>query len=354
MSVIGNKLINDLDFLRHFWHPVCTEHELAKAAPGRNGPLGVTLLGERLAIARLDGELVAFSDRCPHRSARLSLGSITPQGLQCPYHGWTFAADGACVKIPSCPGMEIPARARASGFECASRYGLVWVRMDASFDATSIPYFSADGDPRYRVAMDEPYTWETSAARRWENYTDLAHFAFVHPVTLFDPAYPVPPLVPVDRRAGELCWSYSPPKEILAAIDKMSNMGPASYRCTMPFSVNLEYERFVDGTRSVLWMTSSPVDAQTCRSFFLYAREVDKEGSDVPYMEFQHRVLREDKPVIESQSPAEITTDELAVPTDRVSIQYRRWLRDLEAAAKQGRDAFAACLHAGQSEQKAA
>jgi len=334
--------LDDLAFLRHFWHPVCTLRELDRDRPG--GPVAVRLLGQELAIARLGEDLVALDDRCAHRSAKLSLGRVHRGGIQCPYHGWTYGPDGMCNRIPSCPELEIPRKARVASYECQLRYGIVWVRLDGSFDATTIPYFSGEGDGRFRLAMDEPYTWATSAARRWENYTDLAHFAFVHPVTLFDPDFPVPPIVPVDRVGGELRWAYAPPREIVDAIDPMSNMGPASYRCAMPFSVNLEYERFVDGTRSVLWMTSSPVDARTCRSFFILAREKDKESSDVPYLEFQHRVLREDKPVIESQSPPEIDLQELGVPTDKVSIQYRRWLRELGAAAKEGKDAFRACL----------
>lgn len=354
MHATANKLINDHGFLRHFWHPVCTLRELAKARPDGRGPLSAVLLGERLAIVELNGKVVAYRDRCPHRSAQLSLGQVTEQGLRCPYHGWSFNPQGMCVHIPSCPGAAIPERARAQTYECEVRYGIVWVRLDPTFGVTEIPFFSAADDPRYRLAMDEPYTWSTSAARRWENFTDLAHFAFVHPITLFDPAFPVPPVVPLDRAGGQLRWSYCPPREILQAMDKMSNMGPASYRCAMPFTVNLEYERFVDGSRSVLWMTSSPLDERTCRNFFIFAREIDKEGSDLPYLEFQHKVLREDRPVIESQSPAEILLDELAVSTDKVSVQYRRWLRELEAAAAAGRDAFARCLFTERLESVAA
>jgi len=338
----GGRFLDDLQYLRHFWHPVCTLQELDRARVG--GPVGVRLLDQPLVIARLGERVVALDDRCAHRSAKLSLGRVENGEIQCPYHGWSYGADGVCTRIPSCPGLQIPGKARVARHECEVRYGIVWVRLDGSYGITSIPYFSAAADARFRLAMDEPYTWATSAGRRWENYTDLAHFAFVHPVTLFDPAYPVPPIVPVDRVGGQLRWSYSPPRDIVDVMDKMSNMGPASYRCTMPFTVNLEYERFVDGTRSVLWMTSSPLDARNCRSFFILAREVDKEGSDVPYLEFQHRVLREDRPVIESQTPAEIDSHELSVPTDKVSMQYRRWLRELEVAAREGQEAFAACL----------
>ena len=52
-------------------------------------------------VARIDGEVVAFADRCPHRLAPLSIGTICGTTLQCAYHGWMFDASGAVVEIPS-------------------------------------------------------------------------------------------------------------------------------------------------------------------------------------------------------------------------------------------------------------
>ena len=56
-----------------FWHPVCTLDELA--ATGR-GVLGVQLLGRRLAVADLGGTYACVTDRCLHRSTRLSVGWV--------------------------------------------------------------------------------------------------------------------------------------------------------------------------------------------------------------------------------------------------------------------------------------
>ena len=49
-----------------------------------------------------------------------------------------------------------------------------------------------------RIAPGEPYTWPTGAARRVENFVDLAHFAWVHDGTLGNRGQPVPP----ERRVG--------------------------------------------------------------------------------------------------------------------------------------------------------
>ena len=61
----------DPNRLRPFWYPVLTLDQLMDT------PIAVELLGEPLVIWRgADGAPHAAPDRCPHRSARLSGGSI--------------------------------------------------------------------------------------------------------------------------------------------------------------------------------------------------------------------------------------------------------------------------------------
>jgi hypothetical protein len=54
--------------------------------------------------------------------------------------------------------------------------------------------------------------------------------------------------------------------------------------------------------------------------------------------------------VVCNQVPPEIPLelgDELTVGADRVSLEYRRWLRELLAAAARGPDTLAECLGLG-------
>ena len=82
-------------------------------------------------------------------------------------------------------------------------------------------------------------------------------------------------------------------------------------------------------------MTASPVDSRTCRTFWTVARDDDLDGDDDAHMAFQELILREDEPVVCNQDPPELPLDasEVSVRTDRVSIEYRRWLRELAVAA---------------------
>jgi vanillate O-demethylase monooxygenase subunit len=103
-------------------------------------------------------------------------------------------------------------------------------------------------------------------------------------------------------------------------------------------------------------MTASPVDARTCRTFWTVARDDDLDGDDEAHMAFQELVLREDEPVVCNQDPPELPLDasEVSVRTDRVSIEYRRWLRELALAAATDDPAAAIAAVLATTEEQAA
>src|SRR4051812_14731371 len=82
--------------LRNYWYPILMSEELPS---GR--ALSVRRLGEDLVAWRGgDGRPHVLVDRCPHRVARLSLGRVMGDNLQCAYHGLRFDGSGRCVMMP--------------------------------------------------------------------------------------------------------------------------------------------------------------------------------------------------------------------------------------------------------------
>lgn len=329
--------------LELFWHPVATVGEVADAAPH---PLPVTLLGRQLAVADADGRYMAVSDRCPHRSTRLSVGTVEPTGIRCAYHGWHFAPSGSCDEIPATPGGVVPGRACVESFEVQVAHDLIWVRLDGAA-GTRLPACPAFEDPAYRIVAGAPYTWPTSAARRVENFVDLAHFAWVHDGSLGRRDEPVPPIPSVERRDGELRFEFDPPG---MDVTDTAMFGASRYRMPMPLTVDIDFT-LAGGARRRLWMTASPVDSGRCRTFWLLARQDDlAPDRDREHLAFQELVLAEDEPVVCAQDPPELPLDagmEISVRTDRVSIEYRRWLAELVAAAERGPAAVAEVVGAG-------
>ena len=316
-----------------FWHPVCTVDELDATT---TGVLGVRLLGRDLAVARLgEGLFSTLVDRCPHRSARLSVGWVDGGALRCAYHGWRWGPDGRCVEVPSAPDLPIPARFCQQVFSTEERYGLIWVRLDDRAP-TQIPAMPASTDPTMRVVPGRPYTWPVGAPRRVENFVDLAHFAWVHDGSLGRRDQPVPPTPTVERVDGELRFHFDPP--VLADADAVALVGGSDYRMPIPLTVDIAFDiAGLAGVRRHLWMTASPIDPGTCRTFWTVARTDGHDRPDEPYLEFQELVLAEDRPVVCNQVPPELPLDpgtELSVRADRVSVEYRRWLVELIRAVR--------------------
>ncbi len=342
-QLIGQQQLDTM--LSFFWHPVCTTTELA-ARDDR--PLAVRLLGRDLAVSRTaSGRLLALTDRCPHRSARLSVGWVDGETVRCAYHGWTFDETGRCTDIPSMPDGPIPERACVASYGATERHGLVWVRLDSRAD-TVIPAhpgcdLAASEPGAFKVVAGTPYTWPTAGPRRVENFVDLAHFAWVHAGTLGRRDEPVPPLPTIERHSGEMRFAYDPPD---MAVDDTALFGHSEYRMPMPLTVSIEFW-LAGGAHRHLWMTASPVDSGSCRTFWTVSRSDDLDGDDAPHMAFQDIVLAEDEPVVCNQVPPEFVLDpgfELSVKTDKVSIEYRRWLTQLVHAAATSPDALRAAL----------
>ncbi|MEL6983960.1 MAG: aromatic ring-hydroxylating dioxygenase subunit alpha, partial [Actinomycetota bacterium] len=297
--------------LRLFWHPVCRVTDVVDGAE----VLPARLLGQDLAVARLGPERwAAYIDRCPHRSTRLSVGSVDGGGLRCAYHGWRFDAAGRCDDIPSLPDSPIPSAACATSFRAEERHGLVWVLLDDRLDPP-IPACPMADDPDLRVLTPDPYTWPVGPPRRVENFVDLAHFAFVHDGSLGRRDEPVPPVPEIERvevpggpaagaqPGGELRFVYHPPE---LDPDPSAMFGASAYRMPMPLTVNIEF--FMDGgVRRMLWMTASPVELGVSRCFWMMGRNDELDPSfDDAHLAFQQQVLDEDEPVVCNQVPPEL------------------------------------------------
>lgn len=172
------------------WHPSIITRWFVAARADRIGrkPLGVTVLGRPLVLARLDGRIVAMEDRCPHRQAPLSAGRVTTGGIACPYHGWVFGADGRCTSVPGmAPGECVP-KVGARMVAVRELDGMVWVRLAAAGDA----------EPPAMVAAYAPDSRKFLGQMRWrgyivdaiENFLDPLHTHPVHPGLVRKPGAP--------------------------------------------------------------------------------------------------------------------------------------------------------------------
>lgn len=116
------------------------------------------------------GALHAFRDSCPHRGTLLC-GEDRGEGpIRCPYHGWTFAADG----------QPLRGDAPLSPMALTERWGLAWVSPGAPDPASLAPL-----DPLLSHLADWHVSAELTVALRcnWKLSVEV-HLEGLHLPTL--------------------------------------------------------------------------------------------------------------------------------------------------------------------------
>jgi nitrite reductase/ring-hydroxylating ferredoxin subunit len=104
------------------WYPLVASRDLQAGAV-----MPALLHTERLVVWRSrEGRLGVWSDRCPHRSISLSLGSTIGETLVCSYHGWEFGSEGNCRRIPAHPGLTPSPAARVRVYPATEEANYVW------------------------------------------------------------------------------------------------------------------------------------------------------------------------------------------------------------------------------------
>jgi phenylpropionate dioxygenase-like ring-hydroxylating dioxygenase large terminal subunit len=143
-------------------------------------PLARWLLDTPVVLFRTDdGELAALEDRCPHRQAPLSSGKVCGNAIQCGYHGFEFAADGRCVKVPS---MARPAPLRVESYPVREIGPLVWIYLGDRAQIESVPpppEFSWMTHPSFGTRMGVMEIAANYLLLK-ENVLDLTHLSYVH------------------------------------------------------------------------------------------------------------------------------------------------------------------------------
>jgi vanillate O-demethylase monooxygenase subunit len=154
----------------YHWHPVLLGSDLGRE------PVGVKVHGHQMVVFRTSTGVAALDDRCPHRGARLSAGSVADDCVVCPYHLWRFDGDGH-GQSPVNPRMRPFTRA----FDVVEREGLVWLKpkdADAPFpliDRGELHFLGC-----YGSVIEAPFALVA------DNFTEIEHSPTNHFLFAFD------------------------------------------------------------------------------------------------------------------------------------------------------------------------
>ena len=201
--------------LREFWYIACAAREL------RGRPVARTVLGEPLVLFReADGRAGALIDRCAHRNAALSEGRVSGGCVECPYHGWRYAADGGCVDIPSLRGGVSPTpEVRIRAYPAIEQDGFVWVWMGEGRPERGPRPFPHYGEAGWTSFLMRN-RFQANAMACLENFLDCPHTVYVHQ-GWFRSRHAQEVRARVTRAEDEVCVTFSGERDAESVISRL-------------------------------------------------------------------------------------------------------------------------------------
>jgi vanillate O-demethylase monooxygenase subunit len=183
------------------WYVIATSDEVGRSLLAREA------LGRRLLLFRTeDGQAAVLDDRCPHRAAPLSMGALDGDRVVCAYHGFTYAPDGQCVRVPS--QRHVPYGARVRSYPVIERPPFVWIwpGNPARSRGTEPPDLPPLREPGWTV-LGGSLEMAVNYLLLHDNALDRTHFPYVHPHRIHRGYVQDPP--PLRIEVAETTVSYS-------------------------------------------------------------------------------------------------------------------------------------------------
>jgi phenylpropionate dioxygenase-like ring-hydroxylating dioxygenase large terminal subunit len=160
------------------WYRVAAGRELG---PDQVRPL--RCFGRDLVLFRSKQTVpVVLDAHCPHLGAHLGHGGRVIDGsIVCPFHGWRFSSNGACVGVPN--ASIVPSRARLGNWAVRAVNGAIMVWFDEAgrqpiWEVPELPEWQSAGWTRFRPTRSRRV--RTHVQELAENGVDLAHFPAIH------------------------------------------------------------------------------------------------------------------------------------------------------------------------------
>jgi vanillate O-demethylase monooxygenase subunit len=322
------------DAAGRFWLPVARSVDVPIG-----GRRASRLLAEDLVVWRdQDGQVAVLDNLCLHRGTKLSDGTVTAGGnLACPYHGWEYATDGVCVRIPQlAPDTKIPSKARVVSHPVREECGLIWTYLsgqeEAAADLPVCPDFAAPG---WMFHVGTPSDWHCQTTRMLENFLDVAHFGYIHADTFGNPdvlsvvprsVEVSPDLLHVDAKVPYLArdpWGEPEEGDEFAVVDVEYD-----YHYDVPFSAWIR--GVTKGDEYVLYIAAAPrtVDETTVFWAFGVPERLAVSAEEIELRE--NAVFQPDRFIVEGQRPEWLPLDlsaELHLRFDSIGLGVRRALK---------------------------
>lgn len=315
--------------LKNFWYAI----EFSSVVTRQ--PMRLTVLGQELVLYRdTQNKPVVMSDLCVHRGGALSDGELDGDCIRCPYHGWKYESNGACVEIPANPpGRAIPIKARVDAYPAQDKYGYIWAFLGDLPEAErpsipDLPYFD---NPNLRRLQGE-FKWDAHYARVLENGIDFAHAPWVHGSSFGnreEPEVEDYEVLFINELSGSATVTLKPPpaKGLWSFLYKSDRPAVKTTNTWWMPNVSLLEVRLPMGNMR-LYNAHVPVNDSTTISKWIQLRDFfTGSWADGDARRRVLKIFLQDQPTVEAQRPELLPYDlsaELHIKSDAIQVAYRK------------------------------
>lgn len=337
------------EFVKEAWYVAAWEHEVQRLSLYRR-----LVLGEPIVLYRTpEGRAVALEDRCCHRHAPLSHGTLRGDRVVCAYHGLEFDPTGACVRVPS--QNRIPQGARIRSYPVVEKDHFVWIWTGdpADADPALVPDFLPLRDPAYRWRGERLHV-EGNYVLIIENLMDLTHLPVLHATTLASSTIP----------DNEIPVCYSSNEREIRVDRRIEGTAPPPYfRMLAGFEPNDRVDRWmntrfeppgsvfidigaalsgtnasgsVNGRRVGTWNLNAITPETLTTTHYFWAQALDFADEDASISELDFQLVRsaflEDLAIIKGQQEnldLDPGVPRVNLAADKAGVQARRLLQSM-------------------------
>ena len=219
----------DGDLINH-WYILALESEVPA---GR--PLKRLLYDTPYVLFRDEkGQVAVLLDKCLHRGAQLSLGTVDKGQIRCPYHGWKFNSQGSLTEVPSegpAPEAEESSKRKSwcvHSVPVVVQDGCVWIWPGNQAVATPrpewrFPEYGRKSTVQYFMTTD----FDNEVTHLIQNFMDVPHTVFVHSWWFRQRALLKVP-VQISVGSARVKVTYNQPNDSIGFTEKLLNPGGES------------------------------------------------------------------------------------------------------------------------------
>ena len=150
------------------WYPVARTRDLR---PGSHRIIKA-FDTDWLLFRTREGQAGLTSRHCCHMGADLAQGRVHGESIECPMHGWRFAASGRCLQVPGLSGP--PPDIHLHSLVCKERYNVIFAYWGKQ------PAFDLPDPPRMECELfcSTPHTLNIATEYHTPslNTFDIQHF----------------------------------------------------------------------------------------------------------------------------------------------------------------------------------